>query len=70
MKKENDNNACSQCSVEIEYLQDSIKQLEDALEDNNAKYMDILNKFRALQEEYNKVCNHRDILFSILDKIL
>ena len=61
---------CSGCEVEKEYMNDQILQLEQALEEVNAQYADTVRKFKALQEEYNKVCTHRDVLFNILNKIL
>ena len=63
-------NKCNGCDVEKAYMNDQILQLEQALEEVNAQYTDMRMKFKALQDEYNKVCTHRDVLFNILNKIL
>ena len=55
---------CTSCSDEV------IKSLEESLQETSERYVDLMNKFKALQDEYNKVCNHRDVLFEILNKML
>lgn len=58
------NGNCENCSEE------TIKALEESLQETSERYVDLMNKFKALQDEYNKVCNHRDVLFEILSKML
>ena len=69
MSEENVNNSvecegCASCSSDV------INSLEESLQETSKRYVDLMNKFKALQDEYNKVCSHRDILFEILNKML
>lgn len=47
-----------------------VEELNDTLDEANQNYIDLLNKYNALQAEYNKVCYQRDVLISILDKVI
>ena len=69
MENEKKCNDCQGCTDECNN-EDIVAGLEETIEELNSRYIDILTKFKALQDEYNKVCAHRDTLFELINKLL